>query len=408
MKGMYFTKEQCLHYIAMAQKSFDEMENGKTALDILKGIYRENFPLESDRIAEMTAFGAIDAIRELDYKGYKNTCEVYWLTEELRKDYNEEEGESTFDAMIAELKTWGVLYAYINQRGIEKDSLKNIVEIGKRGLYYRAIVVMVAYCNQKKEGFPDTVYILDVKDVAKKFFNARGLYDKANYIPQEIMNILRVKEDEYEIKEIPSEGEIILYTRSEPYRFALCTKEFTRGRENLRTVKIKAKCGGDKFAVSIIEVYDDYGRLCEEPKVLRADEYLYCIATEGRLVKFLPAGVVIDADNYLARQDLTKGEVCGRIKGREVRLYGEDISCFDFDKDTGGYIYINEGVAVGFNQPYTTNSDAMHWRNESLYNGGAVEVKADGGKFGILYSNGYGHGALDKELSECLRVQTEQ
>lgn len=402
-----FTKEQCWHYIAMAQKSFDEMEKGKSVADILKGIYKEYFPLEGSRMCEIITYGTIDAVREFDYNRYKQCNDVYLFTEALRKEYDEEEGERTFYEMIEELKSWGVLYAYMNQCGMKTDSFKNIVTIGKRGLYYRSFVVMVAYCCQKKDCFPHSAEILDVKDIVKMFFNARGLYAKANYIPQEIMSILRVKEDEYEIKEIPKETEITLYTRSEPYRFALCTKEYVRGKEKLHTVKIKAECGGDELAVAIIEVYDDDGKLSEEPKVLRKGEYIYALASEGKLVKFLPVGVVVDADNYLVRKDLTKGEVTGKIKGKDITLYGEDISCFDFDCESGGYIYINEGVAVGFNQPYTTNSDAMHWRNESLWNGGAVEVMVKKSKFGILYSNGYGHGELDGELLRCLKSQIE-
>ncbi len=407
MKYKPFTKEQCWHYIAMAQKSFDEMERGKSVADILKGIYKEYFPLESQRMCEIVTYSTIDAVREFDYNRYRQCNDVHLFTEELRREYEEEEGERTFDEMMEELKEWGVLYAYMNQCGVKTDSLKNIISIGKRGLYYRAFVVMVAYCCQKKEGFPDTAEILDVKDVVKMFFNARGLYSKANYVPQKIMNILRVKEDEYEIKEIPKETEITLYTRSEPYRFARCTKEYARGKEKLHTVKIKAECGSDEFAVVIIEVYDDSGKLSEEPKMLRANEYIYAIAAEGKLVKFLPVGVVVDADNYLVRKDLTKGEVTGKIKGKDITLHGDDISCFDFDCDSGGYIYINEGIAVGFNQPYTTNFDAMHWRDESLWKGGAVEVKVEGYKFGILYSNGCGHGELDGELLRCLKLQTE-
>lgn len=407
MKNKPFTKEQCWHYIAVAQKSFDEMEKGKSVADILKGIYKEYFPLEDYRMSEMIAFGAIDAVRELDYNRYRQCNDVHLFIEELRREYKEEEGERTFDEMMEELKTWGVLYAYMNQCDRAQDTLKNIISIGERGLYYRAIVVMVAYCCQKKDGFPDTAEIFDIKDVTKKFFNARGLYAKANYIPQKIMNILRVKEDEYEIKEISQDAEITLYTRSEPYRFALCTKEYVRGKENLRTVKIKAECGSDEFAVAMIEVYDKDGKLSEEPKMLRADEYIYVLASEGKLVKFLPVRVVKDENTYLERKDLTKGEVTGRIKGKDITLYGDDISCFDCDNDWGGYIYINEGIAVGFNQPYTTNFDAMHWRNESLWNGGAVEVMVKGHNFGILYSNGYGHGYLDGELLRCLKSQTE-
>ncbi len=407
MKCKPFTKEQCWHYVAMAQKSFDEMEQGERVIDILKGIYKEYFPEEGDRMSEMIAFRAIDAVRELDYNRYRQCNDVHLFTEKLRLDYNEEEGERTFDEMIEELKSWGVLYAYMNQCGRVTDTLRNIVAIGKRGLYYRAIVVMVAYCCQKKECFPDTPYILDVKDVTRMFFNARGLYAKANFIPEKIMNILRIKEDEYEIKEIPQEREITLYTRSEPYRFALCTKEYVRGKEKLHTVKIKAECGSDEFAVAIIEVYDDNGKLSEEPKVLRADEYIYGLASEGRLVKFLPVRVVKDENTYLERKDLTKGEVTGKVKGKDVTLYGDDVSCFDCDNDWGGYIYIDGGIAVGFNQPYTTNFDAMHWRNESLWNGGAVEVMVKGYKFGILYSNGYGHGELEGELLRCLKSQTK-
>ncbi len=398
MKNKVFTDQKCWRYISVAEKRLKEVDSGKSLMEILKAVYVENFPCESERMAEIMAHSALDAVRELDYMRYKSCDDIKFFVEKLKEEYSTKERGELFEERIAVMLISGVLYSYMNQCGDKIDTLENIEAMGTRGLCYRSIVTMVSYCEIRKDGFPNTAFILDIKEVAAMFFRTPGLYAKANPVPIEIIELLKVRDDEYGIKKFPEGTEITLCPRNEAYKFTSRTKPYNPGKEKISTVKITAKGGKNKYERVRIEIYDNNEELCAEPMELKENEFIYCLVSEGEFIKFLPVAVVIDADNYLARNDLAKGEVTGKIKGLDITLYGDNITSFDFDRNSGGYIYINDGVAVGFNQPYTSTFDAMHWRNESLYNGGAVEVITDKEEFGILYSNGYGHGKLVNRL----------
>lgn len=186
----------------------------------------------------------------------------------------------------------------------------------------------------------------------------------------------------------PMEKTLILTASPTPYRYYLYEEKELKQGETIHTVCVCAKASTrNQYEKVKIQIYSSDRKSVRETIELNPEEFRYCTAAGGKVIRFLPIESA-GRNLRLIRADLKSSDITvSGASGEDWSLSLDGISCFSaVDADTG-FMFVERGKPNGlYYIPY--HSDFMTQTKISMILHPVVEVAVSKNGYRLLCENG--------------------
>lgn len=186
----------------------------------------------------------------------------------------------------------------------------------------------------------------------------------------------------------PMEKTLILTAMPTPYRYYLYEGKELKQGEIIHTVCVCAKASNrNQYEKVKIQLYSSDGKTVKETIELNPEEFRYCTAAGGKLIRFQPTESS-GRNLRLIRANLKTPDITvSGASGEDWHLSLDGISCFSaVDADTG-FMFVERGKPNGlYYTPY--HNDFMTQTKISMILRPVVEVYASKNGYRLLCENG--------------------
>lgn len=151
----------------------------------------------------------------------------------------------------------------------------------------------------------------------------------------------RGSREENAIGSFPAEEILSLTARDEPYKYFYHDSDSLDEGEIIRTSRIKAAPGVNRYKKVVIEIYYDGTDRLAEMISLKPEKYIWCNSAGGKIIKFLPSAS-IGGDLCMIRENLSEPDISIISAETKWSLDGDN-SSFSAGSGAAGFLCVSGG-----------------------------------------------------------------
>lgn len=148
------------------------------------------------------------------------------------------------------------------------------------------------------------------------------------------------------------ENDVYLTAGAYVYRFWYHDENALSKGSRIKTVRIAAKGSANQYASVKIELYSPETKALVQTIILKKDEYRYCNAVDGKIIKFLPVASISD-DLCMMREALGSSNLFIQPRNAEAWTLNVDgVSSFAAGGNDRGFLLVQSGkISAQFFKP---------------------------------------------------------